>query len=50
MPDALPSGISGLSSKTGWPIVAHNRYWYVICVVCNVCMYVIVLNTILYVF
>jgi len=28
MPDVFPDGISGLSEKTGWPIVAHNRYWY----------------------
>jgi len=28
MPDIFPDGISGLSDKTSWPIVAHNRYWY----------------------
>ena len=27
MAGVFPDGISGLSQRTGWPIVAHNRYW-----------------------
>jgi len=23
----FPDGISSLSEKTGWPLVAHNSYW-----------------------
>lgn len=29
-PDVFPDGIQGLQNKTKWPIVAHNRYWYII--------------------
>ena len=27
MPSIFPNGIEAVASKTGWPIVAHNRYW-----------------------
>jgi len=26
MPEVFPDGVSGVSQKTGRPIVAHNRY------------------------
>ncbi len=26
-PDIFPNGIEAMVSKTGWPVVAHNRYW-----------------------
>ena len=26
-PGIFPDGIAGISEKTGWPIVAHNKYW-----------------------
>jgi len=29
MPDVFPNGIQAVVSKTGWPIVAHNRWWYI---------------------
>lgn len=32
MPSVFPNGIEAMQKKTGWPIVAHNRYWYVFCV------------------
>ena len=27
MPSVFPNGIEAVVKKTGWPIVAHNRYW-----------------------
>ena len=27
MPSIFPHGIEEVATKTGWPIVAHNRYW-----------------------
>lgn len=27
MPNVFPNGIEAVTTKTGWPIVAHNRYW-----------------------
>ena len=27
MPNIFPHGIEEVAVKTGWPIVAHNRYW-----------------------
>ena len=27
MPSVFPNGIQMVVAKTGWPIVAHNRYW-----------------------
>lgn len=27
MPSVFPNGIEAVASRTGWPIVAHNRYW-----------------------
>lgn len=27
MPDVFPNGIEAVVKKTGWPIVAHNRFW-----------------------
>ena len=29
MPDIFPNGIEALVNKTGWRVVAHNRWWYV---------------------
>lgn len=29
MPSAFPNGIEAVVKKTGLPIVAHNRWWYV---------------------
>ena len=26
-PDIFPNGIESMVAKTGWPVVAHNRYW-----------------------
>ena len=28
-PDIFPNGINAVVDRTGWPIVAHNRWWYV---------------------
>ncbi len=27
IPEVLPSGLAALAESTGWPLVAHNRYW-----------------------
>ena len=27
LPDIFPNGLDYLQEQTGWPIVAHNRYW-----------------------
>ena len=27
MTDVFPNGIQSMVTKTGWPVVAHNRYW-----------------------
>ena len=27
MPSIFPHGIEEVAIQTGWPIVAHNRYW-----------------------
>ena len=27
MPSIFPNGIDSLVQKTGWPVLAHNRYW-----------------------
>lgn len=27
MPSIFPNGIDSVVQKTGWPVVAHNRYW-----------------------
>ena len=27
MPSIFPHGMEHLAIQTGWPIVAHNRYW-----------------------
>lgn len=29
MSDVFPNGIESMVTKTGWPVVAHNRYWWV---------------------
>ena len=26
-PKVFPNGIQSVINKTGWPVVAHNRYW-----------------------
>ena len=31
MPSVFPNGIEAVVKKTGWPIEAHNRWWYVCC-------------------
>ena len=34
MPNVFPNGIEAVVKKTGWPIEAHNRWWYVnLCVI-----------------
>ena len=30
MPSIFPNGIDAVVKKTGWPIEAHNRWWYVV--------------------
>jgi hypothetical protein len=27
MPEIFPNGIGPVAAETGWPVVAHNRYW-----------------------
>lgn len=42
MPSVFPHGIGYVYNMTGWPVLAHNRYWYV---VCNRFMVVVLIGT-----